>query len=484
MPAIILGLQKLFRSKVIIYVFNRYLAYGIQFLNAILFAKLFGTFYLGVYGFIMMLIQYSGYLNFGVNYALNFHLSTEIKTQEYSYWRNSLTLMIIVAFLLLIFCLICLFFNISLFSKYNFSNYIIAFTVISIFQLFNQLYVNLYRTYGMLRNINVFQTIVPLFQLFGTIFLSGEYLLMYVLWSMAISGFISFILFVKDSPFPFQLEFNSFFFKTIFKKGIHLLLYNMSYFLISLSGKTLVSGFYTVENMGQYAFATSLANGIMMVMGALSFVFFSKMINKLNKLESKREILDFIKKTTDYYVNGSFLLIFSFFAMLPFLVYLLPEYGEAFVAFRYLLLGQLILANVFSYSTFLIAKQKEAKLTFNALITTVINVVFCSLLIYFKYSYLLVGLSTLICVFYYNVKTVYDCNSFMLQYKGGLDIIKNIYPLKFSVPFLTLLLSVVFDYYFMIPLALVMYIYMNHGELKKIIIDSYHILVNKDILKL
>src|SRR5690554_769557 len=64
-------LKKILSNKVLQYVFSRYFVYFIQFLNSLFIAIYLGPFYLGVWGFINLTVQYFAQINFGVAQAFN-----------------------------------------------------------------------------------------------------------------------------------------------------------------------------------------------------------------------------------------------------------------------------------------------------------------------------------------------------------------------------------------------------------------------------
>jgi len=476
---------KLLSSKIVHYIFTSYFGYFLQFVNSLLLANYLGVFYLGVYGFITLVIQYLSYGNFGTQYALNFYLSTKnSKNSSSILFSNTVLISFALAAIILLTFLSLHFFDIDLFSKYSFGDFYILIAIIGVLQIVNQLFVNIYRTYGMLGQINFHQIIVPLLQIFGFLFFDGLQLLYYILFC-AIAGFsLSLILFLLKNPIEFKPEFKFKIVSVIFKKGLNLLIYNISFYLIMLSGRTMVGIFYSVEDMGQYSFGSNLANAVMMIMNSMGFLFFSKMVNRLSGMKITEEISAFIDKSRAIYINMTLITGFVFLITIPYLEFFLPQYSLAFLIFKYLMIAQIILANVFGYSTLLIVKKKEFKLTVNAILTVVINLILSSVIIIGNYNVIYIALITCISVIFYNLKSIYDSNSFTQQFSGLFSMVKHVFPLKITISLILIFLATYLDQSLFLFMGFLYYIIFNLGELKSTIQSGYSILINKDSLKL
>ena len=65
------SIKAIFTNKIIIYLLSRYGTYGLQFLVSLSIAAKLGPYYLGIYGFINLIVSYFGQINFGIPHSLN-----------------------------------------------------------------------------------------------------------------------------------------------------------------------------------------------------------------------------------------------------------------------------------------------------------------------------------------------------------------------------------------------------------------------------
>jgi O-antigen/teichoic acid export membrane protein len=156
------------KNKVIVFIATRYFSYFLQFLNSLIIAFTLGPYYLGIWGFLNLILQYLAFGNFGIENALNVALATgdivDEKNQS-ALVSNSLIATFFSSLFLMITGLLIYLFNFHLFEKFLFSQYMIFIIVIACLNYFNLLFVNLFRTYSHFTPISIFQLIIQLFQL-------------------------------------------------------------------------------------------------------------------------------------------------------------------------------------------------------------------------------------------------------------------------------------------------------------------------------
>ena len=75
--------KKIFSNKAILYVISRYATYIIQFINSLFIAIYLGPFYLGIWGFINLVIGYISQLNFGISNSVNVIISVNKQNDAY-----------------------------------------------------------------------------------------------------------------------------------------------------------------------------------------------------------------------------------------------------------------------------------------------------------------------------------------------------------------------------------------------------------------
>ena len=111
-------LKKIFNNKIIIYITSRYAVYGLQFITSMVVAGKLGPFYMGVYGFLQMILMYLTQINFGIPHSLNVILVHNKNNEELSdnYIGNSLFIVLSLSLLVGLFYLYYKFFSDNIFD--------------------------------------------------------------------------------------------------------------------------------------------------------------------------------------------------------------------------------------------------------------------------------------------------------------------------------------------------------------------------------
>jgi O-antigen/teichoic acid export membrane protein len=469
-------ISKAFSSPIMQYMGVRYVTYGLQFLNAILIAKYLGVYYFGIYSFLQLVKQYLLYTGIPPSYSLNAILPTCKSENERanSLWQNALLLTVILIGCAFLIGIATMYYYPQLFFKYKFNDYSLLILLIFSLNSFNYLFVSLYRNYGLLKKINVFELITPLFQ-FIVLFIAREKELIYFLLIATFAAhLIALIIFIYKPPLNLGVSFEKKIFKELFVRGFHLLLFNVSFSLILISSRTIVSIYYSAEDLGYYTFAVNLSSAVFMIVGAFGFLIYPKLLYKIHKnnnVETK-QLLDNIRSM---YMTSCYLLTYvGFFSMLLF-EYFLPAYMTAMPAFKILLLTQLILNNTFGYSMLLVSKKKEKVMTTYAILAMMLIVLISSVFILLKFSFIMISIAVSIGFVFYCLKII--SRSFrLINHKSDLTtVLLEVFPYYYSIPLLILALAIFFNDNLFIPLvSLIVFLFMN----KKIILDVYYKILN------
>ena len=203
------------------------------------------------------------------------------------------------------------------------------------------------------------------------------------------------LIFLYNPPLKIGVNFDAKTFMTLLIRGFHLLLYNVSFSLILISSRTIVSIYYSPEELGYYTFAVNLSNAVFMIVGAFGFVIYPKLLNKIYVSDdNKTKII--INKIHVLYVPVCYLLTFLGFFSCIFLEYFLPDYSAAMATFKILLITQLILNNIFGFSIVLIANKKEKLMTINALLSMFIVIIVSYLFVVLEFSFTIISIAVLI----------------------------------------------------------------------------------------
>ena len=174
---------KIIKGKLFVYIGSRYITFFLQFIKTISIAAVLGPYYFGIWGFITLILQYLNYSNFGIHSSLNVLLSTNEKTDVKDasvIVSSSIQITFFISAVLVLLSIIPFLFNIKIFPKYSFNNYIFFVVVIAILNHFNYLFINLYRSYGYLIKIAISQFLLSA-ALLPFIFIFKDEMLIYSL---------------------------------------------------------------------------------------------------------------------------------------------------------------------------------------------------------------------------------------------------------------------------------------------------------------
>ena len=457
-------------NKAMAYVISRYIAYGIQFINSLFIAVALGPIYLATWGFINLVWQYIAQINFGIPYSLSVSLSIE-KTNPKK--MNDLMLTSLGLYLILALFVIVVFVSLHLFGldighKYDFNSYSLLVIAIALLTHFNTIFTHYFRIINRLWEIIFFQSLIPISMLLALFLSKGEALLTTVLWIILMGQLMSLFLYATHSSI--SLYFPSFgFVKPLLRKGVFLFLYNVCFYFILLSMRTIISNDYDVLEFGLFTFSFTLANSIMLLFDSFSFLIYPKTINRLNKTTTP-QALHIFKLIQTYYITSIHGVMYGCLFAFPILIRFFPAYQTVFQSFGFIALSIIFYSNCFPYSSFLTAQGKERLLSVLASLILAINIglaFFFSRILHVPYQYVI--LATLISYMIYNFLLCHYSYR-LLKTKASVGaILKNNFPPKLFIPYAIALLLValeVSNWYFL--LAFGFFAFFNWKEIKKI----------------
>ncbi len=465
-------IKRVLKNQAIIFVLLKYIAFGIQLINSMLIAKFLGLYYFGLYGFALMILQYLSYTNFGVYYSYSVmcaDVSTKTGEQRTHITGSAITVLSISCLLLFIVYLGS--YGFDLFPKYNFTEYSLWVVIIAVLQHFNNLFINIFRIHGKIGEINFYYLIIPLLQLVAVLFFRETALFYALLYANVAGSVLSLIVFFKGAPEELKKiripDFSMA--KIVIERGVWLLLYNLTFYGMILTARTLVSKFFSVEDFALFNFANSVSNSIFLLLGSLNFLFYPKLINIIST-KSNEQMIGFVEKIRTYYLTLTLFIVFISLLSLPVLFYFLPQYAGASVCLQVLLLGQLIINNSFGYSTLLVQRRKEPQMTVAATLSIAI-IIICSLagMHYYK-DIITVALAVVAGVLFYNILVGYMGNKEMGQVKSAGQLLLKTFKGSLFIPILCYIaLSLIIDYYYVnVMISLLVYLLLNMKDLKHI----------------
>lgn len=465
-------LKKSFKNPAILYVLCTYSTYIIQFINSLFIAAYLGPYYLGIWGFINLILGYINQLNLGIPYSLNIIISVEKNNEKYvqKVIGNSLSMMIILCILILVFFLITFIADINIGDKYNFETFFVPVCIIAVLSHFNNIYSNIFRVYGRIYEIVINQSLSTFVIIFALIIFRGEILL----WAMVIANLfsvlVSLIIYLIKTPINLKLFFDLKLIKYIQEKGWHLFLYNSSFAFILISTKSFISGSYQVEEYGYFTFSFSLANAILLLLNSLSYLITPKITNRFanSNIEHIKNILEEVRTS---YTSLSHLLIHFVIMLFPLFLLLFPQYKEVNNIFKVTSLTIVLTTNLFGYINLLAARDEEKVISKIAIIALIINVLLVLFFIFcfnIKFSYVM--FPTMISYFFLIFFSAFAGRKTLLLPTSIIEIVRDIFPWRMSIPFFISILLIILsipDIYFIIPF--VVYLLLNLKDLKRII---------------
>ncbi|WP_179021403.1 lipopolysaccharide biosynthesis protein [Winogradskyella forsetii] len=452
-------LTKVLKNKVILFIFSRYGTYVIHFVNSLFIAVYLGPYYLGVWGFITLVISYLNHLNFGVVHSvtaiISIHKDKEVYVQKVI--GTAISILISLSIIVALCFAVNEVFNLNFGNKYYFSTYAPIVVFIAVLAHFNNLLSAIFRVYGRLFEIAFQQTMLPLLLLCAIIFFRKDQLLWALVGANFLAFLAAFVLYVIKCPVKLKPIFNYDLFKTIQVKGWHLFIYNTSFFFIVISTRSFVSGFYSVEEFGYFTFAFTLANVMLLLLQAFSYLITPKLLNRFASGNNSQNSI-MLEQLRDAYVTTSHLLIHMAILIFPLFIVFFPQYDVASEAFKLIALAIVLYTNSFGYSGLLIAKGHEKPLGQVAFLALAINVIVAFILIkFFEVPFTLVIISTMVSYFIYVFILGFMGRKMLKLNTSFLAVLNDIYPLRLLLPYVLSLVFVLFvvpNYFFIGPLVL------------------------------
>lgn len=362
-------LKALLTSQSLIYVVLRYVTYALAFINTLLLAKFLGGFEYGVYSFILLVMSYMSYSNFGINESLNTEYAKYKHRKIAKYiWDNAWSVNIAISVVITLLSICGFLYDPKLFSEYKFSEYAIILLLTCFLINLSRIYITFYKLHGKLVKLNI-QQILPNLTIFVAIFILKYNINIHIITIILfVTNFISLIIFRIGLPQPPRFLITYKIGKTLIIRGLSLLIYNFSYSFFILLASSIVSAYYSVVEFGCFSLSNSMANGVIMAGGAFLFIFYPKILNAMNR--PKEECAIIISRIKSIYVVGINIVCIIAVPIIWGISYFYPHYGLSLVRiFAILILGKCINNATTGFSAYLIANKKEFKMTILAIVS-------------------------------------------------------------------------------------------------------------------
>lgn len=460
-------LNKILNNKIIIYLTSRYAVYGIQFITGMVLAGKLGPYYMGVYGFLQMILMYLTQINLGIPHSLNVLLvhNKDNRALSNDYIGNSLLISCGMSSLVGLFYLYYRTIGISSFERYHVDKYIIWICIVGALQYFNSLFQIVVRIKNKLQLLAFMQSLTILLNFVAIWLFSGETLITVLVANNMFSNIVCAILAYRNDCFPKlqNVHIKTEIVSEIVKKGFYLFLYNSCFYFIVISIRTIISVNYTIEEFGKFTFSYSVGHALLLLSSAISTIIFPKMIAKLSN-RNNDEVIKVLNTVRISYISATYFLVFLALPFFPILLHFLPKYQDAIFSMNLLALAVLIHTNSFGYSSLLIARNQEKKSAIISILSLFLNISFAFFIVkVLKVEYSRVILSIMLTYLFSALASTYIGTKII-----GLYSIKKVFadtfPLRLFIPYLVAVLLSLLGVEILIFIPLLIYLTLNRKD--------------------
>jgi O-antigen/teichoic acid export membrane protein len=476
--------KSIINNKVILYLISRYITYFIQFLSSIFIAIKFGPYYFGIWGFMLLLISYISYFNFGISNSVNIFMVQNKSNDDHlkNIVADSLVLIGIITLLIVLFTVYYFIFGIKAFEKYELGNYFYLICIIGIMFHFNSLFGTIYRVKNRLFEMAFQQSVVPLLVFISLFLATGQTLLQLLLGMYLLGTVAAIIIFIANKKIPWGGKPSAKGCSSVLKKGIYLFIYNMCFFFIVLSTRTMISIYYKVEDFGYFTFAYTLANSIFLFLEAFSIVAFPKVIDKLysNSKENVKNVINLLKVN---YVTLSYGIMFMILIVFPFFINYIPKYEGTLKALNLIAMAVLLFTNSFGHGAYLMAQNREIQLSVISLFSLCLNIAIgLVLILMLKVTYEYVIIATLISYLAFSYLSTYFSRKQLGEKTTFSSVILDFFPIRLLCPYIISVIVIGFNLTYLICLPLLSFIILNKVELNQVISTIKTIIVSPNVV--
>lgn len=467
-----------------VYVIIRYVTYAIQFVNAILLARYLDGFYFGIYSFIMLLMQYMSYSNLGINESLNTEYAAHKKNVRLSneIWNNAWSVNIVINVFIALACDALFLIADNLFPTYRFNDYKYLLLATCVIINLSKIYITFYKLHGALFKLNV-QQLLPNLAIFLLLLVYRRDLtIANIMVVLFISNLLSLIIFRIGLPATPKFSLNKTWVTVLIRRGVILLLYNLSFYFLTMLASSVVSAFYSVEEFGCYSFANTLVNGVVMAGGAFLFIFYPKILNRLCESEvAAKQTLERIREVYIVFMDLVSLLSILFILVVSSTI---TNYGISLVTiYAILMLGRIINNASTGYAALLIAKGKEHYLVVSGFLSILVVALLGVCKYWLDLPVEVIALSVVAASFIYTYQVIWLAQKALNMPVSHRLVLKEIFGMnKWLVCIIIVLNTFVMKSCIVLIVCMLAYCLVNFNNIKRAIRAGLATLSNKDAL--
>lgn len=456
-----------------------------QFVVLMVVASKLGSFYYGIWGFILMLAGYFSTCNFGIANSLNVLMvqNKDDKEVEANYVASALVCVILLSVAVVVAGLIVPQCHFETFEKYHIGKIFYAICIYAIFDYFNKLFSNIYRVKNRLLELSFYQSINALLFFIVMLLFSGEQLLYALLIAYVSAQILSFIVFVTRGGVPFRGKPSLNGMLSVIKKGFYLFIYNSCFYLILVTTSSIISYNYSVSEYGLYTFSYNLGHSILLILEAFTFIVFPKLLDKFysGNNDDVKQTIQLVRINYVVLSHGLFYLAFLFF---PLFVMVLPQFKEALISINLTGLAIILTVNSFGFNTFLIARNKEKLIAIISATSLLVNVLVGFLIVKLHAAYYMVVLCLMISYFVFAVLCSMFANIELKEKTDYWKLLSDVFPLSLLIPFGFSFVIAMEELYYLSFLPFVLYLLLNISSIKEIVRTFNVIRLNSNFINI
>lgn len=482
---VIIILKKASTNKVFGYTITRYVVYGIQFVVSMLCAAKMGPYYYGIWGFIMMLLNYMQRIDLGIPNAMNIILVQE-KDNPIEFARTQSTgflLLSVLCGLVVIFALgNVLTDGYGFMEKYPIGSLFYVICLVAIVSYFVTTCTGVYRVKHGLLEIAVSQSIIPFLLLIALFVADGKDLLIWFTVAYLIGNIVSLLMYFSRRKLTLDVSPSKQMVDRIVIKGFYLFIYNACFYFILISTRTVISANYLVEEFGYFTFAYTLADVVILLLGAFTFLMFPKTISKLNTSD-KNQISSTLNLLRGNYIPLIHLMMYAAFLFFPIITHFIPKYQPALPAIYMVALALIMNSSSCGYSDYLMAQNKDRLIACISALSLVANIGVALLFVrVFHCGYAYVVGSTLFSYWLFSILCIYFGMKHMGKRVNIIEVVKECFPVRLFIPYFSAVILFAVPSPWILPLPLLMFVIFNIPTMKELYHTFHRLLNNPDML--
>lgn len=476
-----ISVNKLLSNKVFFYLSTRYATFFLQFVVSLLLSARLGPYYLGVWGVYLVIHNYYYRLNLGIPYSSQVMLLQNVTDKQRcsSIYFNALVVTGCLILLALVSSIFWGRLSVAYLEKYNITWQLYVLAAIACVEYINYLLVSTFRVYNQIYEIAFQQSITVIFQLVVLFFARGEHLVNLLLFSLLASALSSLLLLLWRNRVPIKgCYIDKSLIKEILNKGWALFLYNTCFYFIMMSLRTIISFDYSPEEFGNFSFAYTLSNAVMLLVEAVIFLVSPKMISIYSSADLEK-IKTNMKMVRFNYITLIHLLMYMAMVVFPYVDKVFTQYTTISSALIYVSLILMTESFNMAFAQCLIARNKERRAAFSSLVALVVNLVGCIILakiFHLEYQYVMLASVLSMVIFFFMLFA-------FLRKEIGLSLKKDTLSWKLLVPYLMFLITSIVGINIS-QFMVVIFLSLNFKEIKKIIETMFLILRKPNIVNI